>query len=56
MLRVDGALMVKRLALHPAGRGFTIRSDNDAYPAWTDCDPAAIEVIGRVIWAGRRVA
>jgi len=56
VLRVDGALMVKRLALHPAGRGFTIRSDNDAYPAWTDCDPAAIEVIGRVIWAGRRVA
>lgn len=56
VLRVDGALIVKRLALHPAGRGFTIRSDNNAYPDWTDCDPAAIELIGRVIWAGRRVA
>jgi len=56
VLRVDDALIVKRLALHPAGRAFTIRSDNDAYPDWTDCDPATIEIIGRVIWAGRRVA
>jgi phage repressor protein C with HTH and peptisase S24 domain len=55
VLRVEDALIVKRLALHPAGRGFTIRSDNPAYPDWTDCDPASIEVIGRVLWAGRRL-
>lgn len=55
VLRVDDALIVKRLALHPAGKGFTIRSDNDAYPDWADCDPAAVEIIGRVIWAGRRL-
>ena len=55
VLRVDDALIVKRIALHPAGRRFSIRSDNQAYPDWADCDPAAIEVIGRVVWAGRRV-
>jgi hypothetical protein len=55
VLRVEDALIVKRLALHPAARGFTIRSDNSAYPDWTDCDPASVEVIGRVVWAGRRL-
>lgn len=55
VLRVDDVLIVKRLAMHPAGRRFTIRSDNPAYPDWSDCDPATIEVIGRVVWAGRRV-
>jgi phage repressor protein C with HTH and peptisase S24 domain len=55
VLRVEDALIVKRLAMHPAGRRFTIRSDNRDYPDWADCDPATIEVIGRVIWAGRRL-
>ncbi len=55
VLRVEDALIVKRLALHPAGQGFTILSDNAAYPNWADCDPASIEVIGRVLWAGRRL-
>ena len=55
VLRVEDALIVKRLAMNPAGRRFTIRSDNKDYPDWMDCDPASIEVIGRVIWAGRRL-
>jgi hypothetical protein len=55
VLRVEDALVVKRIALSPAGRSITIRSDNDAYPVWTDCDPAAVAVIGRVVWAGRRL-
>jgi phage repressor protein C with HTH and peptisase S24 domain len=55
VLRVDDALVVKRIALSPAGRSITIRSDNDAYPIWSDCDPATIAVIGRVVWAGRRL-
>jgi phage repressor protein C with HTH and peptisase S24 domain len=56
VLRIDDALVVKRIALSPAGRSITIRSDNDAYPIWSDCDPASIAVIGRVVWAGRRLA
>ena len=53
VLRTDDALLVKRLSVNPATRRLTIRSDNDAYPSWDD--PAAVTVIGRVIWVGRRL-
>jgi hypothetical protein len=59
VLRVEEALLVKRIALNPAGSGgrrLSIRSDNPAYPDWEECDPAAVEIIGRVIWVGRRMA
>jgi len=55
VLRREEALVVKRLALNPAARTLAIRSDNPAYPGWPDCDPAAVEIVGRVIWAGRRI-
>jgi phage repressor protein C with HTH and peptisase S24 domain len=55
VLRVDDALVVKRLALHPMGRRVTVQSDNPAYPDWPDCDLGEINCIGRVIWAGRKV-
>jgi phage repressor protein C with HTH and peptisase S24 domain len=55
VLRIDGALVVKRLAVSPAARTVSIRSDNPAYPGWPDCDPAAVDVLGRVVWAGRRI-
>jgi phage repressor protein C with HTH and peptisase S24 domain len=56
VLRVDDALIVKRIAMNPASRRFTIKSDNEDYSDWPDCDPADVEIIGRVVWAGRRVA
>ncbi len=55
VLRTDGALLVKRLSVNPATRRLAIRSDNDSYPSWDDCDPAGVMVIGRVIWVGRRL-
>jgi phage repressor protein C with HTH and peptisase S24 domain len=55
VLRVDDALLVKRLSLNPASRRLTIHSDNDAYPSWPDCDPSAIHIIGRVVWVGRKL-
>jgi Peptidase S24-like len=55
VLRVDESLIVKRLALNPALHNFTVHSDNPAYPAWTDVDPAGIDIVGRVIWTGRRI-
>ena len=55
VLRIDDALIVKRIAPNPATRRINIRSDNAAYPDWPDCDPAAIDLIGRVVWAGRRL-
>lgn len=56
VLRVDGALLVKRLAIHPVGRRVTVQSDNPAYSDIPDCGLDEIECIGRVIWAGRRIA
>jgi len=55
VLRIDDALVVKRLALNPLGRRVTIQSDNPAYPDWPDCGLDKINCIGRVIWSGRRV-
>lgn len=55
VLRRDETLMVKRLAINPAGRTLSIRSDNEAYPSWPDCDPASIQIVGRVVWAGCRL-
>jgi phage repressor protein C with HTH and peptisase S24 domain len=55
VLRVEDALIVKRVAMHPVGRQVTVQSDNPAYPDWPDCDMEKIACIGRVIWAGRRI-
>lgn len=51
VLRVDGVLLVKRLAREPGG--LTVRSDNpDAGPVDLS---GGVDVIGRVLWAGRRL-
>jgi phage repressor protein C with HTH and peptisase S24 domain len=55
VLRRGDSLMVKRLAINPASRTLTIKSDNAAYPDWADCELSALDIIGRVVWAGRRV-
>ena len=55
VLRVDEAVVVKRIALHPMGRTVTVQSDNPAYPDWPDFRIDEINCIGRVIWAGRKV-
>ena len=56
VLRVDDSLLVKRLAIHPLGRRVTVQSDNPAYPDWPDCGLEEVHCIGRVIWAGRKIA
>jgi len=56
VLRVDDVLVVKRLAVNPAARTASIRSDNAAYPAWPDCPLGKIDIVGRVVWSGRKVA
>lgn len=54
VLRMDDALMVKRIARGPGGR-VSVISDNPQYPSWDDMPPASVWLIGRVVWTGRRV-
>jgi phage repressor protein C with HTH and peptisase S24 domain len=56
VLRRDDTLTVKRIAVHPGTRKITISSDNSSYPSWPDCDPEEVDVIGRVVWAGRKIS
>ena len=56
VLRVDDALLVKRLAIHPFGGRVTVQSDNANYPDWPDRAIDELDCIGRVIWAGRRIS
>ena len=55
VLRMEDALVVKRLAVGPVRGRLAIRSDNEAYPAWPDCDAGSIVIVGRVVWVGRKL-
>jgi hypothetical protein len=55
VIESDGALLVKRLSVHPVTRRIAVLSDNAAYPSFPDCDPDGVHVIGRVFWVGRRL-
>ncbi|GAA4015724.1 hypothetical protein GCM10022280_13150 [Sphingomonas swuensis] len=56
VLRVDDMLMVKRVTVHPVRGRITVQSDNPSYADWPDLSLAEINLVGRVIWTGRRVA
>ena len=55
VLRIDDSLLVKRLAIHPFDRRVTIQSDNPSYPDWPDRSPRDLDIVGRVLWAGRKL-
>ena len=55
VLRMDGALNVKRVAIEPQGRKISVVSDNDAYPSWQGLDRRSINIVGRVLWFGRAI-
>jgi hypothetical protein len=55
VLRIEGSLVVKRLAVGPGGR-ISVRSDNQTYPGWPDIEPGSVDVAGRVVWVGRRLS
>lgn len=55
VLNNEEDLQIKRVQVHPATKRFFIRSDNPAYESWNDIDPREVEIVGRVIWMGRRI-
>jgi len=54
VLRMDDVLLVKRISPGPH-RKISVRSDNPEYPNWEDMDAATVDIIGRVIWTGKRL-
>ena len=55
VLRNDGSLLVKRVSVNPATGLITVKSDNSLYETWENCPTDSIDLIGRVIWVGRKL-
>jgi len=55
VLRRDDMLIVKRVTLTRRPGRFDVTSDNLAHNRWTDVGLDEIEVLGRVVWRGRRL-
>jgi phage repressor protein C with HTH and peptisase S24 domain len=43
------------VAMGPKRGRFSVRSDNPHFPNWDDIDPGLVDIVGRVVWTGRRV-
>lgn len=54
ILRYDDVLRVKRIDLNPSNRKLWVKSDNPAYDPF-EVDRSDLDVIGRVVWIGRKV-
>src|SRR3546814_11428028 len=52
---MDDGLMVKRIARAPGPGRIAVISDNPQYRSWDDLPMAAVQLVGRVVWTGRRV-
>lgn len=55
VLRMDDTLSVKRVAIEPQGRRISVSSDNPTYPSWQGLERRAVNVVGRVLWFGRKL-
>ncbi|MDK2759893.1 MAG: peptidase S24 [Sphingopyxis sp.] len=55
ILRMDDVLMVKRVARAPGQGRISVISDNPHYRSWDDLPMSAVQLVGRVVWTGRRV-
>lgn len=55
VLRRDDSLLVKRLSPSPTGDRVNVISDNEGYRSWPDVPLASIQLVGRVVWCGRRL-
>ena len=54
VIRMDDQLMVKRVIRGPGGI-LSILSDNPTWPNWENVKAKDVQIIGRVVWAGRRL-
>ncbi|WP_448581510.1 S24 family peptidase [Thermaurantiacus sp.] len=52
---MDGGFSIRRVSVHPVTGRPSLLPDNPAYASFTDCDPEALKVLGRVVWIGRKL-
>jgi len=55
VLRNDNMVLVKRISVNPISKLCTIKSDNEYYQSWEGCEPEKLDILGRVIWMGRKI-
>jgi Peptidase S24-like len=55
VLRMNDSLSVKRIAIEPKQRRISVVSDNPAYPSWPGLDRHSVNIVGRVLWFGRKL-
>lgn len=55
VLQFDDALLVKRIGLGPKSGKISVTSDNSAYPSWENIAADDVRIVGRVVWAGRKL-
>ncbi|MBX9662131.1 S24 family peptidase [Novosphingobium sp.] len=52
-LRIDGAMVVRRIALEPVPGRVTVSCDHAHYPRWPGVTRRSLTILGRVCWIGR---
>mgnify|MGYP001293338834 CR=1 FL=1 len=55
VIRADTLLLVRRIALEPMRGRISVLTDNPAYPAWNGLARNAVQIVGKVVWAGKRI-
>ncbi|HEY4548454.1 MAG TPA: S24 family peptidase [Pedomonas sp.] len=55
VIKTGESIHVRRLAINPVTQRVTVGSDNPIYPSWADTPPESLDIVGRVIWVGRKL-
>lgn len=55
-IRGSSEIFVRRIAIDPTKNRLTVLTDHPAYPSWQGIQRKGVDIIGRVIWIGARVA
>ncbi|MBX9661469.1 MAG: S24 family peptidase [Nitrospiraceae bacterium] len=55
-IRGSSEIFVRRIAIEPTKNRLTVLTDHPAYPSWQGIQRKGVDIVGRVIWIGARVA
>ena len=55
VVRTDESILIRRLSVNPTTKRVRASCDNPNYSSWEDCPPESLDLVGRVVWVGRRL-